>query len=191
MEKEIHLESAGIKYWVEPHPLEQNNCFEEKIFQCKIKETCYMVPQKITLEINLYKNVNSYGLLGIDYKPIVGADTLEVKIAYVKQNHILYNSDLVKYDMYMYCGLPEEYVTNVFNKIQQYVQNNTFMGGELIIPFAANSEVRSSPRFFEILIEILMILLAKNISIDEKTNDSYDEIIKEIFLKSPFFKNDK
>ena len=145
----------------------------------------------MTLEINLHKNVNSYGLLGIDYKPKLGSDTLEVKIAYVKQNYVLHTSDLAKYDTFMYCGLPEEYVTYVFNKIQQYVQNNAFMGGELTVPFAVNSEVRSSPRFFEILIEILLVLLKKNISLNEKMIDYCDTVIEEIFLESPFFKNNK
>ena len=57
------------------------------------------------------------------------------------------------------------------------------------IPFAVNSEVRSSLRFFEIMIEILMKFLEKNTSIAMAESDNYDDIIKDLFLNSAFFRD--
>lgn len=189
MERVIHLESADIKYWIEESPHNKIDNFEEKCYECEVKKIGRVQNQRIAMELNLHKNVNSYGVLEVDFKPEIDSNILKVKIAYTKQNRILYKSDLVKYDTYMYCGLPEEYQKALFDKIKKYVEKNRFSGGELTIPFAVNSEVRSSLRFFEIMIEILMKFLEKNTSIAMEESDNYDDIIKDLFLNSAFFRD--
>lgn len=77
----------------------------------------------------------------------------------------------------------------LYEKINQYVANNSFVGGELIIPFAVNSELRSSPRFFEIMIEIIMNFIKFSSSVTAIGTEEYDGMITNLIQKSAFYKN--
>lgn len=186
MERVIYYKNADIKYWIDENLGKDTDGFAEKSYECEVKKKGYIRKQKIAMELYLHKEVNSYGFLEVDFKPEIDSNTLKVNIAYTKQNQISYHSDLVKSDEYMYCGLPEEYEKSLFDKIQKYVEKNSFSGGELTIPFAAYSEVRTSVLFFEIMIDIIMEFLEKTSLNVLEESDNYDTIIANIFLNSAF-----
>ena len=66
--------------------------------------------------------------------------------------------------------------------------NQCIFGGILKIPFAVNSEVKSSPRFFGIMIETLLEIFSGNVMSESKEESENAHIIEEVFLNSAFFK---
>ena len=162
MERVLNLKNADIKYWLGEYPCEKEIPLEEKSYKYKILNLKKLEYQKMGIEIFLHKDVSSYGLLGLEYVPDMNSDVLGVKINYIRENTVPYHSDLFIDDSYTYYGLPEECVEEILRKIQKWIERNEFSGGELRISIAANNEVRSSPKIFGEIAEILLDLIAKN-----------------------------
>lgn len=189
MKRKLHLCRGDIKYWISEFPNKIVYNYKTKKFTCDVIKKAAVYQNSIILELHLHKDVNSYGRLGIQYEPQL-KDTLEVIVHYVDENSISYQSELIKYDkfMYMYHGLPQDCLKFVEKSIKQHLDIYGFSGGKITVSFAANSEVKSSPLFFGIMTSILMKILVANEWENVESELEMDAIIEKYFLESSLFR---
>lgn len=184
MNKVLQLKNVDIKYWIDEFPKSEIIMQENKSNKFEVNNKIYLQPQKLAMEIYLHRNASNYGILGVEYIPKHGSEMINVEIFYVRENCTIYESELLEYSDYIYYGLPKEYVNEIMETIKLYMDAKDFSGGSLIFNFAVNSEVGSSPKFFEIITEMLLEFIVKR---NTKFNalDS-DSVVKEIFMNSAF-----
>lgn len=187
MNRIVQLKNVDIKYWINEYPVNESIMSENECNRYYVNNKINLQPQKLALEVYLHRNANNYGILGVEYIPKQGSEILNVEIFYVKENYVMYASELLEYSDYMYYGLPKECVETVRKTIKCYMDTKDFSGGSLLFKFAVNSEVGSSSNFFGIMAEMLLDFIVKR---STSFNDIDDDIIvKEIFFNSAFFVN--
>jgi hypothetical protein len=144
------------------------------------------VNTKAALEVFLYRNASYYGLLGMEYFPSSDSGNLKIIFNYTNENRVEYKDTILKYDEKVFMGLTEEYLSYTQKNIKTYLsKNDKIQGGILNFTIAANSEIGSSSKLFSALSEMLVELIVRTNSKENK--DDLDNVIKDIFYSSSLF----
>lgn len=185
MTRTLQLKNVDIKYWIGEYPQNKSIMSEKYCNKYNVNNKIDLLqPQKLALEVYMHRNANNYGILGVEYIPKQGSETIDVEIVYIKENQVKYASELLQYSDYMYYGLPKECLNTVREKVKLYMDKEDFSGGNLLFRFAVNSEVGSSPSLFGIMAEMLLEFIVKrNIYLTKIDND---KVVEQIFLNSAF-----
>lgn len=179
MNKILDFGNFIVQYWIEELPqLLPITTFISSETINNIEKANLVREYKICVELYLHKNAGNYGLLGFEFKPQINSNKLEIEINYTNKNTKIYHSAINHYDKTIYQGLLEEYVVYLKNKIIEVIyEQNILYGGFLNVSCAANSEVGSSPKIFNIISEII-IKIFKTIQNDKLSElDNYMENI--------------
>lgn len=174
MNKILDFGSFKVQYWTEEFPQLSNVstlAVHEKFEG--IQSNNLISTNKICVELYLHKNASNYGLLGFEFCPKKNLNYLNIEIHYTDGNTEQYQSEINKFDHTIYCGLVEEYVTHIKNRlIDKLKELNYLFNGSIIVSCAANSEVGSSPKVFGIISDIIIEFFFK---IQEKEDSDLDE----------------
>lgn len=177
MNKIQNFGNFKVQYWIEEFPQ------LPKVATLTSHETLEVVASnnlvhtnKICVEMYLHKNASNYGLLGFEFRYKENSNNLDIEIHFTDGNTKEYQSEINKNDKTIYCGLIEEYVSYIKNRVVDKLQKkNGLFKGSIIVSCAANSEVGSSSRIFGIISDIIIELFFK---IQEKKIPDLDECFK-------------
>ena len=112
---------------------------------------------RIIVECRFCSHNSSYGLLGLEYLPTAGNDSLDVDVFYLSHDKEVALKDGV------HAGLPEYALEVVFEELSRFVENNkNLSAGKLSFLYAASSPGCSSSGLYRILIRILFDILCFN-----------------------------
>lgn len=177
MNRVLDFGNLKVQYWIEEFPLlsKVRTLTTHQIID-GIQGKNLINTNKICVEMYLHKNASNYGLLGFEFKPKKNIDGLDIEIKYTDGNTERYLSEINKYDQTIYCGLTEEFIPYIKSRIMNKIQKlNYFYNGSIIVSCAANSEVGSSPRIFEIICDVIIEIFIK---IEEKEVLELNEYFK-------------
>jgi len=145
-----------------------------------IRSNKSLVPFKCAIEIYKapYFN-NSYGLLGFEFIPKIGADCVEIIVAYTAQQGIRYYGEMKPNGSYPFMGLYKEWYNGIVEgKAKKFIEENGIPAGTINFKVAANCGIGSSPNMFMRLTEMLLKLLQIN------TENIKDEELTDLILKT-------
>lgn len=131
-----------------------------------------------------------YGMLAAKVQPHDDKDIVKVAIAVTHENVIHYEGSLLLNDIYVYEGLPEEYINQIKSSIIKTVLEKEKYP-QCVISFenAANCEVGSSPMLFGMIAELIVDLIctsSKEDVLNMNIEDFTKQYIKHGLLKMPF-----
>lgn len=124
-----------------------------------------------------------YGLLSAKVEPHNEQDIVKLSMAFTSHNTVRYEESFLWNDEHVYKGLPEEYIGYVSNSIcEKIYEKNIYPQCSILFEYAANCEVGSSPRLFEIIAEIIINLICTS-SLDEICSINIEDFTKK-YVKS-------
>ena len=145
---------------------------------------------QVALELSLHRHTSSYALLGFEYVPVKGTNSLMVCIKYSNKNEINYLSKIrsITSCKYIYRGLDKQFLPAITDSIIDFGKEIRLPAGYLKFDIAANCEIGSSPLIFGIMTKMLLTTLL-NINMDRLMEDGYFEtLFTNIILHSEIFK---
>lgn len=121
------------------------------------------------IEFYSQRHVSNYGLLGIEVLPALKPRTLNIIIYYANEGEC-YRDALSYSKKTVFSTLPEEYLETVYQKIQEFCEQNIYIpSGTLVIRVAAHCEVGSSKALFGLItIALLNILLLNKYDLSDE-----------------------
>jgi len=124
-----------------------------------------------------------YGMLAAQVKPHSKQDCVNLSLAFTQKNTIKFEDACVIDGTHVYKGLPEEYTSEIINKIYSVIsQKESYPQCNIIFEDSANCEVGSSPIIFGIIAEIITNIIFLG-SVDEILNLDIETFTK-LYVKS-------
>lgn len=140
--------------------------YEEEWTAQEIRKTTKKVLNPFSVGVELVVHTGPrmcYGMLMAYVTPSDEQDCIKVSIAYTKENTIKHPNSLLSDDRYVYKGLPEEYVEDIYNTISEVLnEKDYYLQCDIAFGDAANSEAGSSSMFFRIITKMILELINKN-----------------------------
>lgn len=164
MERTFEYKSGKIKVIWNETPMEKD--YEEEWITQEFRKTTKKVLKPFSVGVELMVHTGPrmcYGMLMAEVIPSDVQACIKVSIAYTKENTIKYPNSLLADDRYVYKGLPEEYVEEVFNTVSEALnEKDNYLQCDIVFGEAANCEAGSSPWIFGIITKIILALIDKN-----------------------------
>lgn len=163
-----YVNNIKLKIWVDELPIQE--CQNIKFIKKKYKaDTSTLNNMQLTIELQIPRNVNSYGMLGVKYQNNLSDAKVIINVSEYEEK--LYRDNISIEPDIVHQGIPEEYVNGIINSVERN-QNDLLKSGTYKFNVGAHGEIGSSEHFFEVLSNILLKLL--------NINNFNSDIIKEI-----------
>lgn len=184
MNRLFKYKNGEIKVFWDETPMHKN--YEESLLVKELRKKTKKVEDSFMVGVELKINRGGricYGMLMARMQPIEKQDTVNLSIAYTHKNTVRYENSFLINDKYVYKGLPEEYISQVFECISSVIdEKEEYPQCNIFFDYAANCEVGSSPMVFGLIAEMIVNIVYES-SYDELANITIADFTKKYVKK--------
>lgn len=184
MNRLFKYKNGEIKVFWNETPMHKD--YEESLLVKELSKKTKKVEDSFAVGVELKINKGGricYGMLRARMQPIQKYDTVNLSIAYTHRNTVRYEDSFLINDKYVYKGLPEEYISQVFCGISSAIDEKAeYLQCDIFFDYAANCEVGSSPMIFGLIAEMLINIVYES-SYNELANITIADFTKKYLKK--------
>lgn len=137
--------------------------YEDEYCSKKIEHKTNVISKSFTVGVEMMVHKGGricYGMLVAQILPYDKPNAVKLSIAYTRENTIRYKESILYDDEFVYKGLPQEYVEQIYSSIYQLIkEKDIYPQCDISFEYSANCEVGSSPMIFGHIAEIIANML--------------------------------
>lgn len=164
MQRIFEYKNGEIKVIWNEIPMHKD--YEETYLRETIEKKTNLSVTPFSVGVELKKHTGGriiYGMLMAHIEPGKEKNTVKISIAYTKKNTIRYEDSILWDDAFVFKGLEEQYVENVYRSICKTInKKEDYLQCDICFDYAANCEVGSSPMLFGMIAEMIMEIIYVN-----------------------------